>query len=142
MKNILSLALVIFTFFTAFSQNGEEAKKILDQVSNTMSSYNNVYIEFDYVLENKTEDVQQDMSGDVILQGDKYLVNFFGSTQIFDGSKTYTIIPENEEVNISVADIDMNNTITPSKFFSFYKSGYTYNLDKRKENSICKIDSN
>ncbi len=132
MKNILNLTLVVFTFFTAFSQNGEEAKKILDQVSDKMSSYKNIYIEFDYILENKTEDVQQDMNGDVILQGDKYIVNFFGSTQMFDGIKTYTIIPENEEVNISIADIDDNNTITPSKLFSFYKIGYTYNMDELK----------
>lgn len=132
MKNILNLTLVVFTFFTAFSQNGEEAKKILDQVSDKMSSYKNIYIEFDYILENKTEDVQQDMNGDVILQGDKYIVNFFGSTQMFDGTKTYTIIPENEEVNISIADIDDNNTITPSKLFSFYKIGYTYKMDELK----------
>ena len=132
MKNILNLTLVIFTFFTAFSQGGEEAKKILDQVSDKMSSYENVYIEFDYILENKAEDVQQDMNGDVILQGEKYIVNFFGSTQMFDGTKTYTIIPENEEVNISIADIDDNNTITPSKFFSFYKSGYSYSIDELK----------
>ena len=123
---------MIFTFFTAFSQGGEEAKKILDQVSDKMSSYENVYIEFDYILENKAEDVQQDMNGDVILQGEKYIVNFFGSTQMFDGTKTYTIIPENEEVNISIADIDDNNTITPSKFFSFYKSGYSYSIDELK----------
>lgn len=132
MKNILNLTLVVFTFFTAFSQSGEEAKKILDQVSDKMSSYKNIYIEFDYILENKTEDVQQDMNGDVILQGDKYIVNFFGSTQMFDGTKTYTIIPENEEVNISIADIDDNNTITPSKLFSFYKIGYTYSMDELK----------
>lgn len=132
MKNILNLTLVVFTFFTAFSQSGEEAKKILDQVSDKMSSYKNIYIEFDYILENKTEDVQQDMNGDVILQGDKYIVNFFGSTQMFDGTKTYTIIPENEEVNISIADIDDNNTITPSKLFSFYKIGYTYKMDELK----------
>jgi len=139
MKNILNLTLVIFTFFTAFSQSGEEAKKILDEVSNKMSSYNNVYIEFDYILENKTEDVQQDMNGDVILQGDKYIVNFFGSTQIFDGKKTYTIIPENEEVNISNADIDSDNTITPSKLFSFYKSGYTYSMGELKNMKGKKI---
>jgi outer membrane lipoprotein-sorting protein len=61
------------------------------------------------------------------------VVNLFGSTQIFDGSKTYTIIPENEEVNISDADIDEANTFTPSKFYSFYKSGYSYALGDIKQ---------
>ncbi len=128
MKNILSFTFAIFTFFTTFSQNEEDAKNLLDRVSNKMNSYNNVFVDFDYVLDNKAEDVQQKLSGDVIMQGDKYVVNLFGSTQIYDGSKTYTIIPENEEVNISDADIDSDNTFTPSKFYTFYKNGYTYSL--------------
>lgn len=132
MKKYIILTITVFTFLTAFSQNDVGAKKILDKVSETMSSYDNVFIDFDYVLNNKAEDVQQELSGDVVLQGEKYAVNLFGSTQIYDGSKTYTIIPENEEVNISNADVDSHNTVTPSKFFSFYKSGYTYSLGDLK----------
>lgn len=130
MKNFIKFSLVFFTFLTAFSQNGDGAKKLLDEVSEKMSSYNNVFVDFDYILNNKAEDVRQELSGDVLLQGEKYIVNLFGSTQIFDGSKTYTIIPENEEVNISNADLDRDNTVTPSKFFSFYNNGYTFNLGK------------
>lgn len=114
------------------SQNDGAAKSILDQASNTMSAYTNLSMDFDYVLDNKAEDVKQEMSGDVLLQGEKYVVNLFGSTQIFDGSKTYTIIPENEEVNISDADTDEENTFTPSKFYSFYESGYSYSMDELK----------
>lgn len=133
MKKHIILALILaLTFLTTFSQNDTKAKKILDKVSKTMSSYDNVFIDFKYELNNKAEDVHQELSGDVILQGEKYVVNLFGSTQMFDGSKTYTIIPENEEVNISSVDIDNENTVTPSKFFSFYKSGYTYTLGKLK----------
>jgi outer membrane lipoprotein-sorting protein len=133
MKTLLSVALCVFTLMTAIAQNDEQAKKLLDDVSNKMSSYNNVFIEFDYVLNNKSEDVQQKMSGDVLLQGEKYVVNLFGSKQIFDGSRTFTIIPENEEVNISNADIDGGNTFTPSKFYSFYKNGYTFKLGELKK---------
>ena len=129
MKNYIKFSLIFFTFFTVFSQN-DGSKKLLDDVSTNMSSYNNVLVDFDYVLNNKTEDVQQELSGDVIIQGEKYLVNLFGSTQFYDGSKTYTIIPEDEEVDVSNVDIDNKNTMTPSKIFSFYKSGYMYNLDK------------
>jgi len=132
-KDFVILTIAFFSISMVFSQNAVSAKKLLDGVSNKMSSYNNVFVDFDYVLDNKSEDVQQEMSGDVVMQGDKYIVNLFGSTQIFDGSKTYTIIPENEEVNISDADIDSDNTFTPSKFYSFYKNGYTYFLDEIKK---------
>lgn len=132
-KDFVILTITFFTIGMVFSQNGVSAKKLLDGVSNKMSSYSNVFVDFDYVLDNESEDIQQKMSGDVVMQGDKYVVNLFGSTQIFNGSKTYTIIPENEEVNISDADIDSDNTFTPSKFYSFYKNGYTYFLDEIKE---------
>lgn len=127
------------TVFTVFSQNADAAKKLLNEVSDQMNAYNNVYVEFDYKLENKAENVVQNTKGDATLQGDKYLVNFFGSTQIFDGVKTYTIIPENEEVNISVADLEDQNTITPAKFYSFYKTGYTFSMGELKNITGKKI---
>ena len=115
------------------AQGDAQAKSILDKASTTMKAYNNLSMDFDYVLDNKAEDVKQEMSGDVILEGEKYVVNLFGSTQIFDGTNTYTIIPENEEVNISDSDLDEESTFTPSKFYSFYESGYTYTLDELKK---------
>jgi outer membrane lipoprotein-sorting protein len=134
LKNLRSLAILalFFTGVSLWAQNDTEAEKWLNEASSTMSGYSNIYVEFDYVLENRAEDVSQELSGTLLLQGDKYVVNLFGSTQIFDGSKTYTIIPENEEVNISDADIDDVSTFTPSKFYSFYKSGYTYSMDEKK----------
>ena len=139
LKLYTGIILSLFCVNAILAQNDEAAKKILDDASGTMSSYNNVSMDFDYVLDNSAEDVKQEMSGDVILEGEKYVVNLFGSTQIFDGSKTYTIIPENEEVNISDADIDEDNTFTPSKFYSFYKSGYNYALGDIKQVNGKKI---
>lgn len=125
--------IALFFMNVSMAQNQVAAKSTLDQASATMRAYKNISMDFDYVLDNKAEDVKQEMSGDLLLEGEKYLVNLFGSTQIFDGSKTYTIIPENEEVNVTDADIDEENAFTPSKFYSFYESGYTYGMDELKE---------
>lgn len=137
-KNSLS-RIVVFTWFLTLvlgfdlkAQNDAEAGKWLDEASETMSRYENISVDFDYVLDNRSEDVTQELSGSVLLQGEMYVVNLFGSTQIFDGNNTYTIIPENEEVNISDADVNDENTFTPSKFYSFYKSGYTYVMGEQK----------
>lgn len=132
MKWISSVFITFLFFGVAWAQNEPGARELLDKASSTMGAYSNLSMDFDYVLDNKAEDVKQEMSGDVVLEGDKYVVNLFGTQQIFDGSKTYTIIPENEEVNISEADIDEDNAFTPSKFYSFYKSGYTYAMDELK----------
>ncbi len=130
---------MVFTWFLTLvlgfdlkAQNDAEAGKWLDEASETMSRYENISVDFDYVLDNRSEDVTQELSGSVLLQGEMYVVNLFGSTQIYDGNNTYTIIPENEEVNISDADVNDENTFTPSKFYSFYKSGYTYVMGEQK----------
>lgn len=138
-KNSLS-RIVVFTWFLTLvlglnlkAQNDAEAGKWLDEASETMSRYENISVDFDYVLDNRAEDVTQELSGSVLLQGEMYVVNLFGSTQIYDGNNTYTIIPENEEVNISDADVNDESTFTPSKFYSFYKSGYSYALGDIKQ---------
>ena len=125
--------MVMYCFNGAIAQTDMAAKSTLDKASATMRAYENISMDFDYVLDNKAEDVKQEMSGDVLLEGEKYMVNLFGSTQIFDGSKTYTIIPENEEVNVNEADVDEDNSFTPSKFYSFYESGYSYEMDELKQ---------
>lgn len=131
MKNILNFTFAILTIFTAFSQNANEAKKLLDEVSVTMNSYDDIYISFDYVFENKEGGIDAEVSeGDAILKGDKYVVNIFGITRIFDGAETYTIIHENEEVNISNSDDDTSVLLTPSELINFHKNGYTYYLGK------------
>ncbi len=132
MKQILTSILVLMSSIL-MAQNDQAAKNLLDKVSDKMSNYQDIYIEFDYNLLNKNENVSQNASGDALLKGDKYVVNFFETTQIFDGSKTYTIIPENEEVNISAYAVEEEGALTPSKFYSFYKNGYTYALGKKNK---------
>ena len=132
MKNILFLSLSILVFFTSFSQNGGEAKKLLEDVTAKMKSYDNIYIVFDYVLENKEADVEQIFDGDVTLQGENYIVSLFDTTIIFDGDFSYTIVPENEEVNIVKSDGNNKEAISPSNLLTFYKSGYTFSNGEKK----------
>ena len=125
MKKILLLAIITFANFAAFSQNSTEAKKLLDEVAAKVEIYENIEIEFNHSLDNLDADVHQETRGNAILQGDLYHLNYMGTEQIFDGKKVYLIIHEDEEVIIQ-APSDGDDTLTPSKMFSFYKSGYTY----------------
>ncbi|MFD0860907.1 outer membrane lipoprotein carrier protein LolA [Sungkyunkwania multivorans] len=129
MKKILLLIAVGMMSSLSFGQNAQKAKQLLDEVSAKIASYDNMIIDFKHVLNNTEADVRQETRGDVTLQGEKYLLNTMGITQIFDGKKTYTIVPENEEVNITDADDEDTATITPSKMLSFYKDGYSYAWD-------------
>lgn len=115
--------------FTGFSQESAKAKALLNEVSAKVKSYKNISIEFKYVLKNVSENINQETRGNVIIEGEKYVLNILGVTRIFDGKKLYTISPEDEEVTISKDNTDDENTITPSKMLSFYNEGYNYAMD-------------
>lgn len=128
MKKLL-IALFLISQSLVFSQNTNDAKKLLDEVNTIAKSYDNISIDFKYVLVNTEENIKQEMRGDVILQGDKYVLNAFGVTRIYDGKTLYNISPEDEEVTISSENTEDESTITPSKMLSFYKDGYNYEMD-------------
>ncbi len=111
------------------AQNSQKAEKLLNEVSSKVKAYDNMVIDFKYSLENTAENVNQETRGDVSIKGEKYLLNLMGTTQLFDGKMIYTIIPEDEEINISTYVEEDENNITPSKMFSFYEEGYNYEWD-------------
>lgn len=127
MKKVgILLALIIST--SLFAQNDAEA--LLNEVSTKVKAYENISIKFKYALKNSNEEnVSQETKGDVTIEGEKYVLNFFGATRIYDGKKLYTISPQDEEVTISSENSEDENTITPSKLLSFYEDGYTYKMD-------------
>jgi outer membrane lipoprotein-sorting protein len=126
MKNILVAISLIFTGFV-FGQ--DSVKALLDEVTAKVKSYENISIDFKYVLQNTEEDIRQETRGDVVMQGEKYVLNILGITRIYDGKTLYSISPEDEEVTISTENIEDENTITPSKMLSFYENGYNYSMD-------------
>ena len=129
MRNYILLLWTLFSFIGQAQSRTSEAQQLLDEVSAKVKSYDSMTLEFKYVLENTEENIHQETRGDVTLQNDKYVLNILGITRIYDGKSLVTISPEDEEVTISSNNTTDENTITPSKLLSFYKDGYTYNMD-------------
>ena len=75
------------------------------------------------------QNIKQETNGSVTVSGDLYKLNFLGAEQLFDGKKTYTIVPENEEITISSVEEDDGFGINPSKLLYFYKEGYAFQWD-------------
>jgi outer membrane lipoprotein-sorting protein len=124
---LFATLLVVSSTIQAQDKN---AKALLDQVTAKIKSYNSIIIDFKYSLSNAKENINQDSKGNVILKGNQFVLNFMGVTKIFDGKKTYTIVPEDEEVTISKVNENDNSAVTPSKMLTFFNSGYKYNLDE------------
>ncbi|MDG2431332.1 outer membrane lipoprotein carrier protein LolA [Flavobacterium sp.] len=129
MKKVIQITL-IFIFSFSIQAQDKQAKSLLDQVTTKVRSYNNIVIDFKYTLNNAKENINQDSKGNVILKGNQYVLNFMGVTKIFDGRKSYTIVPEDEEVTVSSVNENDDNAITPSKMLTFFNNGYKYYMDK------------
>lgn len=126
-KPLLCIALCGTTFL-AFGQSPDKAKALLDEVYDKVMSYDNISIDFQSTLENTEANIKQETNGSLVLQGEKYLLEFMGAQQLYDGNKLYTIVPENQEVTIEdVAPGDDSGS--PSKMLTFYRTGHNYQWD-------------
>lgn len=128
-KKYFQIALLLLLSFSTMHAQDKKAKDLLDQVTSKIKSYNNIVIDFKYSLNNSKENINQDSKGNVTMKGNQYVLNFMGVTKIFDGQKTYTIVPEDEEITISKVNEKDDNAITPSKMLTFFNSGYKFNMD-------------
>lgn len=126
-KYILFITLSTVGLFS-YGQNADKAKALLDDVYNKVKSYDNIYIEFQSSLENTEANLKQETNGNVTLSGEKYVLNYLGAEQLYDGKKVYTIVPENEEVTIEDVNEEEDN-VSPSKMLTFYKTGHNYKWD-------------
>ncbi|WP_293871398.1 outer membrane lipoprotein carrier protein LolA [Flavobacterium sp.] len=128
MNKILSIVIVFLVTLTVNAQD-KKAKELLDQVTSKIKSYNNVTIDFKYTLNNNKENINKESKGNLVLEGNKYVLNFMGVTKIFDGKKNYSIVPEDEEVTVSSLNEKDDGAITPSKMLTFFNNGYKYTWD-------------
>ena len=126
---------IVFLLFTSIlsiqlnAQDTKAAQKLLDEVSTKIASFETMTFEFDYVLENRQENIKQETNGSVTVSGDRYKLLFLGAEQLFDGKKTYTIVPENEEITITRVEETEDIGLNPSKLLYFYKEGYAFQWD-------------
>ncbi len=128
MKKFIIALFAIISCQIISAQDAAKAKALLDDVYAKVTAYENMVVDFRYELKSDEAGINSETRGTVTLSGDKYLGELFGTQQMFDGNKVYTIIPENEEVTIEDKS-EEEDAFTPSKMFTFYKKGHTYSWD-------------
>ena len=119
----------IISIYFVLGQGHEESRLLLDKVSKNLLSKENMNFEFTYKLENSKEKITQEIEGNAQISGEKYKLNFMDIEQIYDGYRTYTIVPENEEINIESGDGNSDLMIKPTNLITFYTNGYGYEWD-------------
>src|SRR3954462_9125642 len=106
--------IAVLLFSISIQAQDKKAKDLLNQVTTIVKGYNNIVIDFKYSLSNLKENINQNSKGNVTMKGNQYVLNFMGVTKIFDGKKSYTIVPEDEEVTVSTVNEKDESAITPS----------------------------
>ena len=127
------LLLLIFGFCVlGYSQDNFDAELLLNKVSDNIKSYENIYINYAYTLQNLEEDISQTNNGSFVTENDNWRFEMLGITRIFDGEKLYSISPDDEEITISSQDPEDETTITPNKMLYFYEDGYYFEMDESR----------
>jgi outer membrane lipoprotein-sorting protein len=133
MNKIWFFVITLIVNTSGFAQQKDEARILLDDVSTTMKSYNNMTLDFSTSLINEEAGINEDdelpTKGSITLQGEKYNLNYLGNTFIFNGLKLFVINYDEKEIMINDQDFEEDDgVIYPSKLLTFYKEGYNYKM--------------
>ena len=105
MNKIWLFVITLLVNTAAFSQQKDEARILLDAVSTTMKSYNNMALDFSTSLTNEEAGIYEGdelpTKGSITLQGEKYNLNYLGNTFMFNGLKLYVINHDEKEIMIN-----------------------------------------
>lgn len=133
MKRVLTFVFAMMIAQVGFSQETNQAKQLLDEVSDKMGAYTNMEIGFSTSLINEDAGIEENdeppHNGKITLKGEKYNLDYLGNTFIFDGKKLFVINHDDKEVTINEDDLSEDEGfIYPSKLLTFYKEGYNYKM--------------
>jgi hypothetical protein len=128
--SLFALPLVSFAQITSDSN----AKSLLDEVSAATDAHEAIHIVFEYHLNNKAENVQETAAGELTLKDDQYILSFMGLEQMSDGENVWTIMEDDEEVQISEIDIEEEGALTPSNLLKLYEKGFIYQMGEKVGN--------
>ncbi|RZK37022.1 MAG: outer membrane lipoprotein carrier protein LolA [Hymenobacter sp.] len=123
------LALAATLALPAAAQQDPAAGKILDAVSAKYTALKSFQAGFTQTLENPAAKLKQNITGDVLVSGQKYHLTASGQEVINDGKTTWTYLKSENEVNIADSD-PTNQDMSPSQMYTMYKKGYKYQLLK------------
>jgi len=139
-KRFLILLFLSGVIGVSYGQYDQKALAILDAMSAKYKNTASFYASFSYTLENETENIHEEFSGDIIVKGDKFKLDL-GEQEVYnDGETMWTYLKDVNEVNIDYY-FPEDGEMTPSTIFSAYKSGYKYLFleEETLENKIYNV---
>lgn len=122
---VLYLSLALFSL-NSFAQ---EAKQILDELSEKAANYKSMEANFSYRMLNEADGIDEMQKGSILTSGEKYHLEIAGQKIISDGKTVWTVIEDAEEVQISNVPDDLEASeeyISPTKILTLWEKGFKY----------------
>jgi len=123
-------SLIFLTISSLSAQTDQKAKLLLDKLSAKTKAYTSIKANFNYILENKAEGLNEVQSGWIVLKGDKFILEIAGQEILSDGATIWTYLKDAEEVQITDVEEDNEDQISPGSIFTLYESGYRHEYKK------------
>ena len=143
MKKHIFLLAVFFSPFLISGQstmsskkdNDPKAKAILDKLKKQYDSYKSMEVKFDLVMEFPNQPAEN-QKGTVIQDGKKFNVKMNDQEIYSDGKTVWVYLKKNKEVQISNADENDGDMLSPKQMLRLYEKGnYVYAIvEERTEN--------
>lgn len=136
MRTFLIGSFLFLVSLTAYTQNDQEAVKILDRFSELALAAPSVSMKFNIETIDQVEGTNNSVSGSIILSKDKYRLDMTDNIIWFNGETYWSYLPAEKEVTIARPDKKDNSfQAKPSSVFSIYKKGYKTKLLEEKVDS-------
>jgi outer membrane lipoprotein carrier protein len=151
--HVILVMLMCITIDTIAQRSGEEltpqdpkAKEILDALSTKAKAYKSFTADFEYVLENKENGINEKQLGKLRVKGqNKYIVQIAGREITCNGETIWTFIEDNNYSEVTISDIpdeddQDGNFMNPTAMFQMYKTGFKYQHDGQVTIDGVKLD--
>ena len=123
MTKLLTTLLIAFST-TLFAQD-QVAKDVLDRLSATTKSHKNMTVCFDFIFENKNQNINEKQKGVLMLQEYMFRLEMEEQTIINDGESQWIYLADMNEVTIIEHDPE-DEMMNLNKLFTIYEEGYKY----------------
>ena len=134
MKGIISIFIIgLATSLSVQAQNtSAKAKQYLAKASSRLAANDHLYLAFTYTFENNKVEppVVQTEEGNIAIKEEDFHLNFLGTEQIKQGNKIYTILKEDEEVQVTEYEENESQAVSPVSILNSYQKGYSYKIEK------------
>lgn len=128
MSKLLFGIVLFFSGISVFAQQDQKAKSILENVTKNTQSYQSIQATFDYILDNKKEEIHEENKGEIVIRGEKYQLKLpqLGLEVYSDGKNVWSYMKDANEVSITSVEDGAVEMMNPSKLFTIYEEGFNY----------------